>query len=124
MHHARPPRNAPWNAVGTLASAAGLSLLLFAGCTLVSDRLTGVRLNQGGAVTCIKQCNDQFKALYDDEQTLHNSNVESCQALPQPEKGACLEAEGARHSAEMDRLGQAKVDCQDGCHDQGSGTAG
>ena len=124
MHHARPPRNAPRNPVGALAGTAGLGLLLLAGCTLVSDQLTGVRLNDGGPTSCVKQCNDQFKILYDDEQKLHDATLEDCQALPQPEKGACLDAEDARHTAEMDRLGRAKVDCQVGCHNQGSGTAG
>lgn len=121
MHHARPPRSAPWN-LGALACVAGLGLLL-AGCTLVSDRLTGVRLH-GASGACIKDCNDQYKALYDDEQTLHAANLEGCLALPLEERGACLEAEGARHSAEMDRLGQDKLDCQNGCHSQGSGAAG
>ncbi|MEK7330528.1 MAG: deoxynucleoside kinase, partial [Candidatus Eisenbacteria bacterium] len=67
---------------------------------------------------------DLYKILYDEEQKLHDTNVGNCQALPQPEKGACLAAEGARHSAEKERLGRAKTDCHNGCHRQGAGTAG
>jgi len=83
-----------------------------------------VRRTAGGPITCVKQCNDLYKPLFVFEQRLHNANVANCQALPNEEKGACLEAEGARHSAEMDRLGQAKIECQEDCHRQGAGSAG
>jgi hypothetical protein len=41
--------------------------------------------------------------------------------LPQPDQGTCLEAEEVRHTAAMDALGQAKIDCQNNCHHQGGG---
>jgi len=124
MQHARHTRTAPRIPTGALAGAIGIALMLVVGCTQVGDNLTGVELNRGRPTTCIKQCNDLYKMLFNDEQKLHETNVQNCQALPQPDKGACLAAEAARHEAEMDRLSQAKKDCQDGCHRQGSGSAG
>jgi hypothetical protein len=124
MQRARNIHGAPRTLITALAIVAASALSMVVGCTMVDDQLTGVRLHRDGATTCVKQCNDLYKTLFDEEQKRHDANVEACQGLPQLEKGACLDAESARHAAEMDRLGQAKVDCQSGCHDQGVGTAG
>jgi hypothetical protein len=124
MQHARNTHDASRTLTRALGIAAAAALLALVGCTMVGDRITGVTVTRKAATTCIKQCNDLYKTLYDEEQKLHDANVEECQSLDQPEKGACLAAESARHAAEMERLGQAKIDCQDGCHDQGGGTAG
>jgi hypothetical protein len=102
----------------------GVVSLTVTQCRVVRDSTTGVRPSRGQPTTCIKQCNDQYKLLFDQEQKLHQTNIEICQALPQPERAACLEAEDARHQARKAELGQAKIDCQNGCHSQGSGSAG
>ena len=36
----------------------------------VGDKVTGVDINSSGPTTCIKQCNDQYKLLFDQEQKL------------------------------------------------------
>jgi len=95
-----------------------------AGCTLTGDNITGLSLSKGGPTTCVKQCNDTFKGEYEKERKLHQQNVEACQQLPQPDKGDCLVAEDARHTAKMDELGAAKIECQNDCHRQGGGSAG
>ncbi len=124
MQHARPSRLRRAVIYAALATLLGAVSLTLSQCTMVGDNLTGVGLNRGRPTTCIKQCNDLYKSLYDGEQKLHDTNVEACQALPQPDKGACLTAEAARHVAEKDRLSQAKIDCQSNCHTQGTGSAG
>jgi hypothetical protein len=119
MHHAQRNRLI----VGLLATlVVGLGVL--AGCTMVGDHLTGVQLNGAGPTTCVKQCNDAYKLLYDSEQKRHDAAVEGCQALSQPAKGSCLVAEDAVHQANKATLAQGKIDCQNNCHRQGAGSAG
>ncbi len=136
MQQVRPRPNVPRIPTGVLAGLLGLALLIVVGCTQVGDNLTGVQLNRGRPTTCIKQCNDLYKMLYDDEQKAHAEAKEQCDAvncaaLPKADQQACIDArqacqqaEAARHEAEMDRLSQAKKDCQDNCHRQGTGSAG
>ena len=107
-----------------LATLLGVASLTLSQCTMVGDNLTGVGLTKDGPTTCIKQCNDLYSILYNDEQKLHDTNVNNCQALPQPDKGTCLVNEDARHQAAKDALTAGKIDCQNNCHRQGSGSAG
>jgi hypothetical protein len=119
MKQARPTR------IGLLWILAALAALLaVAGCTMMGDNLTGVQVNGAGPTTCVKQCNNLFASLYNEEQKLHDTNIEHCQTLAQPDKGACLAAEDARHQAAKTALSAAKIDCQNNCHRQGSGAAG
>src|SRR5262245_60871727 len=108
--------------VGTLAVLV-VALAAVAGCTMVGD-VTGVDLQGAGPTTCVKQCNDYYKFLYNHEQKRHDSVNDLCNALPQPEKGNCLVEEDARNQANKAEPKQAKIDCQNNCHRQGSGTAG
>ena len=135
MQHARPTRNVSWLPAAVLAAGFGAALLLVAGCVQVGDRLTGVDLSRGRPTTCIKQCNDLYKQLYDDEQKAHAEakalcDAVNCAALPKPDQQACIDArqacqaaEAARHAAAMDALNQGKINCQNNCHHQGSGSA-
>jgi len=118
MHLARQKRSI----VGALVLAVAAAV--FAGCTMVGDNLTGVDVDRGGPTTCIKACNDSYALLYNQEQKRHQAAVEACQALAQPAKGDCLVAEDAVHQANKDALTQGKIDCQNNCHRQGSGSAG
>lgn len=134
MHRARPLRVASWLPVALLADA--FAIMLVVGCVQVGDNLTGVDLSKGRPTTCIKQCNDLYKQLYDDEQKAHAEakalcDAVNCSALPKAQQRACLAArqacqaaEAARHQAAQDALNQGKIDCQSNCHHQGSGTAG
>jgi len=106
-----------------LLVALGIVSLTVTQCRTVGDNTTGVQLFRGQPTTCIKQCNDAYKILFDQESKLHDTNVEACQALAQPDRAACLASEEARHTARMAELGQAKTDCQNNCHHQGGGTA-
>jgi exonuclease I len=109
----------------SLATLLGVVSLTLSQCTMVGDNLTGVGLNKNGPTTCIKQCNDLYKMLYDQEQKLYDMNKTICLSLPQPNKDACLAAELARHQAAMNQLGIDKVNCQNACtHTQGTGSAG
>jgi acyl-[acyl carrier protein]--UDP-N-acetylglucosamine O-acyltransferase len=119
MKQAHAPK-AAW----VLGAVVLLGLAALAGCTLIGDNITGVTTNGVGPTSCVKQCNDLYKTLYDQEQKLHQTNKEACQALAQPDKGNCLVAEDARHTAAQAALGDAKIDCQNNCHRQGTGSAG
>ena len=117
MKHARLTKS-----LWVLGAVAVLGLIAFAGCTFVGDNITGV--NGTGPTTCVKQCNDFYAGEYKKEQKIHDTNVEACQVLAQPDKGNCLVAEDARHQAAKTALSAAKIDCQNNCHRQGTGSAG
>ena len=117
-------RNAPNRALGSAAMAAALGIVVLSGCTMVGDGLTGVKARAADVTSCVKDCNDLYKNLYDQEQKLHLTNVDACQALAQPDKDDCLSAEAARHGAAMDELSSGKEACQNDCHRQGSGIGG
>jgi hypothetical protein len=124
MQHARHRRLRRAAVYVALAMMLGVVSLTLTQCQLVGDKVNGVRLFRGQPTTCIKDCNDQYKILFDEEQKLHQTNVENCQTLVDPQRTECLQAEEARHTARMIELGQAKIDCQNNCHHQGAGAAG
>lgn len=64
-----------------LGAVVVLGLAALAGCTLLGDNITGVSAGSG-PTTCIKQCNDLYKDLYNAEQKLHATNVENCPPVP------------------------------------------
>jgi len=121
MQQARTARN---KALGSAVMAAALGIVALSGCTMVGDGLTGLKARASDTNSCVKDCNDTYKTLYDQEQNLHLSNIDACQALSQPDKAACLDAEDARHQAAMDALSAGKSACQNDCHRQGSGIGG
>ena len=120
MHPARFTLRLTYCAWGAAAAA----LIGLVGCTLVGDSLTGVSVTDSDPTTCVKECNDFYRLQFTAEQKRHLEEVEKCQELSQPDKDACLAAEGERHSAAMDALGTAKIGCQNDCHRQGQGSAG
>ena len=136
MQHARPNRLRRAVVYAALAALLGIVSLTLSQCTLVGDNLTGVDLSRGRPTTCIKQCNDFYKLLYDQEQKAHDQykllcDAIDCAKLPPGDQQACIaqrqacqNAEADRHNAETARLGQAKIDCQNNCHHQGTGSAG
>ena len=124
MQHARPNRLRRAVAFVVLAALLGLVSLTLSQCTMVGDSLTGVTLDGVGPTSCVKQCNDLYRILYDLEQKRHDTDVETCQNLPQPFKADCLASETARHEAAKAQLTSGKIDCQNNCHRQGSGSAG
>ena len=124
MQHARPHRLRRAVAYAALAAMLGLVALTLSQCTLVGDSLTGVNLDGVGPTSCVKQCNDFYAIAFKREQKIHDSNVETCQQLPQDLKGPCLVSEDARHQAAKTALSDGKINCQNNCHRQGSGSAG
>jgi len=104
--------------------AAALGIVVLSGCTMIGDSLTGVEVQPADATSCVKDCNDLYKTLYDQEQKLHLTNIDACQALSEPDKDTCLSTEEARHGAAMDELSAGKEACQNDCHRQGSGIGG
>ena len=103
-----------------MVAVLGVASMMLSQCTMVGDNVTGIDLNKGGPTTCVKQCNDLYKMLYDQEQKLHQTNIELCGN----DNGACKTAEGARHEAAKAQLTADKINCQNTCHSQGTGSAG
>ena len=116
---------ATWRGPALRAIAiAVFGLVGAAGCTMVGESLTGVSLNKQQFENCIKGCNDQARAAMESEQRTHHENVEACLELSDGSKGACLDAEGARHSATVEEIQDGRKDCKGNCHHQGRGNAG
>jgi len=124
MQHARPNRLRRAVVYAALATMLGLVALTLSQCTLVGDSLTGVDLSGVGPTSCVKQCNDFYAIAYKREQKIHDQNNDICQSLPQDLRAGCLDSETARHEAAKAALSQGKIDCQNGCHRQGAGSAG
>lgn len=122
MQHARPSRLRRAVAFATFAGLLGVASLTLSQCTMVGDNLSGVDLERGRPTTCIKQCNDLYAVLYKIEQKRHDAAMEICQTLSGTERSDCLDAESATHQANKDALSQGKMECQNNCHRQGSGS--
>ena len=101
-----------------------LGLVGAAGCTMIGDSLTGVSLSKQEVVNCISSCAQTAQDEMQAEQQTHQENVDRCFGLSESDKGACLNAEGARHSAAVQEIADRRKECQGGCHHQGSGNAG
>lgn len=125
MQHARSKPLLRVLTFSALAILLGVVSLALTQCTMIRDNVTGVGLNGSAPTSCIKDCNDQYAALYKIEQKQHIANVAACKAIADNQaRNDCLNAESARHSAAMDQLSSDKIACQDGCHRQGVGSAG
>ena len=124
MQHARPNRLRRAVAYAALAAVLGVAAITLTQCTMVGDSLNGVQLERGRPTTCLKQCNDLYAVLYKLESKRHDASNDLCQQLVDPARTTCLEAEAAQHNANKDAITQAKIDCQNNCHRQGTGTAG
>jgi hypothetical protein len=108
-----------------LAALLGAMTMVLAQCTMVGDNVTGVGLDRVGPTTCIKQCNDDFAALYKAEQKRHIAAQESCQMIDNnQDRQACQQAESATHEANKIQLSADKTACQNGCYHEGTGSAG
>ena len=93
---------------------AGLAVFVV-GCTTVANHLTGVRPERLSPIGCVDNCKSLYASLVSQELKLREENLESCRILPQPDRGACLDEEGVRHAAEMDRLERLKAECLTNC---------
>lgn len=100
---------------GVLAIIAGSALLTLVGCTMPGERLTGVELSRSRPMTCMQECSSLYRNLIDQEQKRHVANIEVCRSQSQTAMGACLEEEGVRHAAEMERLSSGLTECQGSC---------
>jgi len=99
----------------TIAIAAGSALMVLVGCMTVRERLTGVEPSRLAPTTCIQQCSSLYRSLFDQERKRHLANTEGCLTLAQAARGVCLEEEGLRHAAEMERLSLGLTECQTSC---------
>ena len=108
------------------ASFAGLAALLcmivlgLSQCTLVDDRLTGVRLSPSrtAASSCLNACQKAAQQAMKTESALHVIRVKAC------DDAECLQAEQERHVQALHDIATAREACMNGCHQQGRGQGG
>ena len=118
MHLARHP----WRF--TLLAAAVVGLAIVTGCTMVGD-LTGVRLDgKANPTSCIGNCGKSFAEQVRAEAETHQAAIRGCTGLSDSDREACVESEAARHAAAMQEIAGGRQECMNGCHRQGSGSAG
>ena len=120
MHLALGTRRILW---GGLAVPV-VALMALSGCTLVGDSLTGLSTTRTNPSACIRACVETQTEGVQAEATLHQAQIDACQALGDSEKGECIVAEAARHAAAMAHIAGSRSECLNDCHRQGSGSAG
>ena len=116
---------ANWRGAAVCAIAAALlGLVGTVGCTMIGESLSGVSLSNLAVGECISDCAKSAQDQIQSEQETHQANVDRCLELSEQDRGACLNAEGARHSAAVQEIADGRRQCQGSCHHQGSGSAG
>jgi hypothetical protein len=117
-----------WKRTGLVLKlgVAALALVALAGCTMVQDNVTGVSAKLCLRPSdCVQGCNQTLYAGLASETRTSLANLEACKQLPTAsERDACALAEIARYKAAVQALNAAWIDCVNGCHRQGTGTAG
>ncbi len=117
MHHACDSRPI------SLGLLTFLLLIATSGCTMVGD-LTGVSFNKANPSACIKSCSSSFADQVQAEARAHQAAIRNCEGLSDSERAACVAAEAARHQAAMAQISSGRQECMNGCHRQGTGSAG
>lgn len=107
-----------------LVTVVLVALLVLAGCTLVSDQLTGVSLDKANPTSCVQSCAHSMADQVHAEADLHQAAIRACQGLSGSERATCIQAEAARHQAAMSQISSDRQACMNNCHRQGSGSAG
>ena len=89
-------------------------------CRMVGDRLTGADVDLlKRRDVCKEQCQKDYMARNQAEDTLHAQNTAACGGNP-----TCLANEEARHQAAEAASKATRDACVNGCHQQGGGTIG
>jgi hypothetical protein len=89
------------------------------------DDLTGVRFFQkANPSSCIQNCARSSVDQIRTEIATHQAAIRDCASLTESDRESCLEAEAARHAAAMQQIASGRQGCMNGCHRQGSGSAG
>jgi len=102
---------------------AGAALL--PGCTMVEENVTGVRVSTLLPTDCVRACDQAFLTGLANETRESLQNLQACKLLPTAaERDACVRAELARYKAAVEALSAARLECINGCHAQGAGSAG
>ncbi len=113
--------------LGTILAIAILTAgaALLAGCTMVRENVTGVRVSTALPTDCVRACDQVFLSGLANETRKSLQNLENCKLLPTADqREACVRAELARYQAAVQVLYAARLECINGCHAQGAGTAG
>ena len=119
MQHARPNRLRRAVVYASLATLLGVVALTLSQCTMVGDNLTGVGLSKTAPTDCFGLCKYDEWILQKAEHKYYLANLKACGT-----DQACIDAETARHEAEVLRLRAARFACRAGCHRSGDGSAG
>ena len=116
--------------IQALRASAAVAILsatmaMLPGCTMVSEKVTGVEVSLDSPTDCVRACNRTFLEGLAAETRRSLQNLEACKGLPtSSQREACVRAELARYRAAVEALYAARTECINGCHTQGSGSAG
>jgi len=104
--------------IAGLAASLVVILCGLSACTMVDDRLTGVRIEplKGKGASCIHTCEETAHQALKEEAALHVTRVRACDTDRE-----CLRAEKDRHIAAVRSIHAARKDCKSQCHKQGRG---
>ena len=104
-------------------SAVALApLLTLSQCRVVPDSVTGVDIASGrlsGRSTCVKACNETFKAAMQAEEEAYRAADKACGQDKQ-----CRDAVKDAHKARQAQINDDKNTCKKGCYNEGGGDGG
>lgn len=121
----RNPRVRRGFAFVALAAVLGLTAVGLTQCRMVNDNVTGVDLRSGNGTlsarsSCVKQCNEKFKACQKSEEARHKAAKKACGSHNE----ACKKAEDKKHNDNNKACEAQKKACKSGCYNEGAGNAG
>lgn len=108
-----------------LMTGAGACLaILVSQCRMVEDSVLGPADGLSASASrrsgeCISACARAYGDSMKVEAALHVQNTLACEGYLD-----CMDAEGARHFAAIQRINAGRRRCMDACHHQGGGTGG
>ena len=120
----RNPRVRRGFAFVALAAVLGLAAVGLTQCRMVNDNVTGVDLRSGNGQlsarsTCVKQCNEKYKACERNEEARHKAAKKACLS-----DTACRKNEERLHKDNHKACVAAKNLCKKNCYNEGAGNAG
>ena len=107
-----------------LAAVAVATTLTLSQCTMVGENMTGVRVTAADRGACLSQCAQDFADRVAGEAKRHAEEIQRCTTLSDTERKGCLDAENELFQRNLNAFQQDLLACKNGCHTQGSGTAG
>lgn len=107
-----------------MTGAGACLAILVSQCRMVDDSVLGPADGLSASASsrsgnCISACARAYADSMKVEAALFVENMQACDGMLE-----CMDAEGARHAAAIQRIQTGRKQCMDNCHHQGGGTGG